>query len=143
MSWSPAQRQRILDERDILNVYFPDKVTWLHGQTKVDIRMSTNNNNEYCLRVYLPEDFPNSVPDLVVTHSPKPMPNWENNGQTHTLKRRDGFLRICHYRISRWSCENNLYDVFMKGRLWLEAYEAHLRTSKPLDHFLRDMQMNK
>mgnify|MGYP002803389171 CR=1 FL=1 len=97
MSWSPAQRQRILDERDILNVYFPDKVTWLHGQTKVDIKMTTNNNNEYCLRVYLPEDFPNSVPDLVVTHSPKPMPNWENYGQTHRLKRR----------------ENNLYDIFM------------------------------
>jgi hypothetical protein len=143
MAWSPAQRQRILVERDILSVYFPDRVTWLHGQTKVEIRMTTNNDNEYCLRVYLPADFPNSVPDMVVKQSPQPMPNWENNGQTHTLTRRDGFLRICHYRASRWSSDNTLYQVFMKGRLWLEAYEAHLRTSQPLDDFLGDMQINQ
>jgi hypothetical protein len=31
----------------------------------------------------------------------------------------------------------------MKGRLWLEAYEAHLRTSQPLDDFLGDMQINQ
>ena len=143
MSWNHVQRQRILVERDILNVYFPGKVTWLPGQTRVEIRMKTNNDNEYCLRVYLPDDFPNSVPDMVVTSSPKRMPNWENNGQTHTLKPHDGFLRICHYRASRWSNDTTLYEVFMKGRLWLEAYESHLLTSKPLDHFLRDMQISQ
>lgn len=143
MPWSPVQRHRILIERNILDIYFPGKVTWLQGQTKVEVRMTTNNDNEYCLRVYLAEDFPNSVPEMVVTQSPKPMPNWENNGETHTLKRRDGFVRICHYRASNWSDENTLYQVFLKGRLWLEAYEGHLRTSKPMDYFLRDMQINK
>ena len=143
MPWTRVQLHRILVERDILNTYFPGKVTWLQGQTKVEVRMTTNNDNEYCLRVYLADDFPNSVPDMVVAQSPKPMPNWENNGQTHTLKRRDGFVRICHYRVSNWSSENTLYQVLLKGRLWLEAYEAHLRTSKPLDNFLRDMQINQ
>lgn len=122
MPWSPLQRQRIVLERDILNVYFPNKVTWLHRLGKVEVKMKTNNENEYCLRVYLPEDFPYSVPDMVVAQSPEPMPNWENNGETHTLTRRDGLLRICHFRVSVWSNDNTLYEMFMKGRLWLEAY---------------------
>lgn len=143
MPWTRNQHYRILEEEEILSVYFPGRVTWLHGRTKVEIKMTTNNENDYTLRVYLPEDFPNSVPDLVVTESPQPMPDWQNNGQTHTLTRHDGFLRICHYRITRWSPDNNLYDVFMKGRLWLEAYEGHLRTSLPLDHFLRDMDIKQ
>ena len=141
MSWSKVQRSRILEERDILNAYFPSRVTWRDGATNVEIRMTTNSDNEYCLRVYLPDDFPNSVPDMVITESPQPMPDWQSGSQTHTRKRRDGFLRICHYRRARWDCDNYLYHVFLKGRLWLEAYEAHLRTSEPVDQFLRQMQL--
>ena len=141
MSWSKAQCLRILEERDMLSAYFPGKVTWRDRATKVEIRMTTNSDNEYCLRVYLPDDFPNSVPDMVIIESPQPMPDWQSGSQTHTRKRRDGFLRICHYRRARWDCDNYLYHVFLKGRLWLEAYEAYLRTSEPVDQFLRQMQL--
>lgn len=142
MFWTARQHRRILDEKEILSIYFPGRVTWLDGLTKVDVKMTTNDNNDYKLRVYLPEDHPNSVPDLVITESTMPLPSWENNGLTHTLKRRDGCLTICHYRASRWNPqEQNLYDVFMKGRLWLEAFEAHLRTSLPMGEFLKEMEI--
>jgi hypothetical protein len=57
----------------------------------------------------------------------------------HVLGTRDGGTKICHSRSSRWVPENTLYLVALKGRVWLEAYEAHLRTRKPLDRFLRHM----
>ena len=139
MQWNGVQMRRINVEREILDKYFPGKVRWidLRGDTKVEVTMTTNNDKTYCLRLYLPHDFPNSVPDLVVCNSPAPMPNWGGRGETHTLKQRDGNLRICHYRPSHWSDCNTFYQIFMKGRLWLEAYEGYLRTGAPVDNFLR------
>jgi hypothetical protein len=57
----------------------------------------------------------------------------------HTIGRVGECTKICHYRPSLWTPENTLYLVAMKGRIWLEGYEAHLRTGLPLDKFLRHM----
>ncbi|MGX7826047.1 hypothetical protein ACTG9Q_13230 [Actinokineospora sp. 24-640] len=57
----------------------------------------------------------------------------------HVLGGKDLATKICHYRPSRWVPDNTLYLVALKGRVWLEAYDAHLRTGKPLDNFLRHM----
>lgn len=145
MPWSPVQFHRIIVEKRVLDNYFAGKVKWLNPRrdTTVELTMTTNNDKHYTLRVYLPDDFPNSVPDMVVSNSPAPMPDWEGNGETHTLKRRDGYLRICHYRSSHWTDENTLYQVFMKGRLWLEAYEGYLRTGSPMDDFLKHMPLKE
>jgi hypothetical protein len=32
-----------------------------------------------------------------------------------------------------------MYQVFMKNRIWLEAYELHLPTGKSMENFLREM----
>lgn len=63
----------------------------------------------------------------------------EASASMHVLGTREGGTKICHFRSSRWVPENTLYLVALKGRIWLEAYEAHLRTGKPLDRFLRHM----
>jgi len=55
----------------------------------------------------------------------------------HTLNPRDGYLEICHYR--NWLPNLTLYKVVLKGRLWLEALEAHKRTGQPIDKFLPHM----
>ena len=103
--------------------------------------MTTNSNQEYCLRLYVPPDFPNSLPTMVVRRSPAPMPYWGSSGATHTLGRTsEGYLRICHYRENRWNAEHTFYEVFVKGRVWLEAYEGHLATGKPMDFYLGHMQ---
>lgn len=143
MRWNPIQRQRLVVEKDILEKYFPGKVQWIDptGNTKVEVTMTTNSNQVYCLRLYVPTDFPNSLPTLVVRSSPRPMPNWGNSGATHTLGRTgDGFLKICHYEDSHWNAEHTFYEIFMKGRLWLEAYEGHMTTQKPLDYYLGHMR---
>ena len=99
MPWSLAQRRRMVIVKDILDTYFSGKVQWIdpidpRGDTKVEITMTTNSDQTYRLRVYLPADFPNSVPDMIVCGSPAPMPDWGGNGEIHTLKPRDGYLRF-------------------------------------------------
>ena len=76
----------------------------------------------------------------VVRSSPLPMPRWGVDGEKHTLGYRDGFLKICHYRESRWTDRSTLYEVVMKGRFWLEAYEGYLMTGKCLSTFLGEMR---
>ena len=142
MPWTPDQRQRLVVEKDILEKYFPGKVEWVDptGDTKVDVTMITNSNQTYRLRVYVPRDFPNSLPIMAVKSSPNPMPNWGSCASTHTLgQTSEGFLVICHYRSENWNAEHTFYEIFMKGRLWLEAYEGHLSTGKTVDYFLGHM----
>ncbi|XP_028404882.1 uncharacterized protein LOC114527436 [Dendronephthya gigantea] len=148
MPWTPAQRTRLVTEKRILEQFFPGRVQWIdpQGDTKVEVSLNTNNGNKYRLRIYLKaadsssSDFPNSVPDMVVCSSPKPMPKWGADGKKHTLGYRDNFVKICHYRTSRWTDRSTLYEVVMKGRVWLEAYEGHLMTGKCLSEFLGEMR---
>ena len=53
MPWSAIQRQR-LDPIDPT------------GDTKVEVRVTCSNDKQHTLRVYLPSDYPNSVPDMIV-----------------------------------------------------------------------------
>ena len=142
MPWSQAQRQRLAAEKSVLEHYFSGCVKWIDpaSDTKVEVTLKTNNDNRYTLRIYI-GDFPSSIPDMVVVSSPKPMPGaWKSgSADNHTLSQRDGYLRICHYHSSQWNDRSSLYEVVMKGRVWLEAYEGHLRTGQPMSYFLREM----
>lgn len=148
MGWTPVQRQRLATEKTLLENFFPGCVTWIDptGDTKVEVALTTNTDKKYRVRLYLKtaesssSDFPNSLPDMVVSASPAPMPKWGSDGKTHTLGYRDGFLKICHYRSSRWTDRSTLYEVVMKGRIWIEAYEGHLKTGKDMDYFLGHMR---
>lgn len=143
MPWSQAQRSRLALERKLLKERFPEEdITWIHPHenTKVEIKISTNRDNSYKLRVYIPEDFPNSVPEMVVCDSPNPMPEWNESHINHTLMQREGFVNICHHYYRRWSPnKNKLWEVFKKGRLWLEAYESSLETGKSMNFYLDDI----
>ena len=44
------------------------------------------------------------------------------SGEQHTLAAHDGLTQICHFNSSQWMSQNTLYQILMKGRLWLEAY---------------------
>ena len=57
----------------------------------------------------------------------------------HVLSSKHGCTQICHFRSDLWSGENTLYQVVMKGMIWLEAYEAHLRTGQPMSRYLSEM----
>jgi len=147
MGWSSTQQRRLQVERQVLSKYFPS-FQWLNptdsGNTRVEGNVCTNAMNVYTLRVYVPSDFPNSRPDMVVTspyplrgYGGKDLKDYETSSSMHLLSPRDGYVKICHYRD--WSPELTLYLAVLKGRIWLEALEGHRKTGQPLDHFLRHM----
>ena len=147
MGWTVAQQKRLGMEKDLLSHYFRGRVTWIEptGNTRVEVRMTASNDKNYTLRIYLPPDFPNSCPTMVVSNPNAALRKLNGSlltrgsDEDHTYGSRDGLTVICHFRPNRWSNENTLYQVFMKGLIWLEAYEGHLRTGKPINTFLRDM----
>lgn len=146
MPWSQAQRQRLGFEKTLLESYFRDRVTWISpgDQTIVEVRATCTNDRQYTLRIYLPTDFPNSCPNMVVKASARLRARNGDllecyPGDNHIGKTVEGYTGICHFRPNRWRNDNTLYQVTMKGLIWLEAYEAHLRTGRPLSQFLTDM----
>jgi len=48
-------------------------------------------------------------------------------------------FQICHWRDARWHSGIVLQKVFLKGLLWIEAYEQHLATGLSLADFVRTM----
>ena len=146
MPWSQTQQRRLSMEKGILEKYFPGRVTWIdpQGSTKVEVAMNTNNGKAYTLRVYVPGDCLNSCPVMVVRRpsSPLTLRNGDQvpcSGDYHCWGKHDGYTQICHYRACNWTSSNTLYQVFMKGRIWLEAYEGHLRTGRALSAYLAEM----
>lgn len=146
MPWSATQRKRLGFEKELLERYFLDRVTWIDpgGHTKVEVQVTSSNDKQYTLRVYLPSDFPNSCPKMVVKKSSKlrAYNGWlleEYPGDNHIGYTIDGYTGICHFRPNLWRDDNTLYQVFMKGLIWIEAYEAHLRTGLPLSQYLGEM----
>lgn len=108
------------------------------GEQYLRIGARTNSGNVYTLHISL-DDFPFSQPKVFVTQMLKDFNgNCMNaaSSSMHTLSSERGWTRICHYGYSSWTPAVSLYKVYVKCRLWLEMYEAHLRTGKPLDYYL-------
>ncbi len=148
MTWTKVQQQRLQTERDILKRYFPN-FSWINptdsNNTRVEGNVCSNAGNIYTLRVYVPSDFPNSRPDMVVTspyplkgHNGKDLKEYGLSGTMHTLEPRDGYVKICHYKD--WLPNLTVYLVVLKGRIWLEALEGHRRTGQVLEDFLPHMK---
>jgi ubiquitin-protein ligase len=143
MGWSLVQQRRLQVERQALAEKFP-RFQWINptdpNNTKVEGYLRINSKMFYKIRLYVPSDFPNSRPDMVVI-SPYPLTGYEGkvlkvmDYSMHILSPRDGYVKICHYHD--WVPNLTLYAVVIKGRLWLEALESHKQTGLPIDHFLR------
>ena len=72
MGWSLTQRKRLAFENSIIKAYFhSDEVEWIdrNDDTKLEIFVTCSSNSNYTLRIYLPSDFPNSCPAMVVRSS--------------------------------------------------------------------------
>jgi hypothetical protein len=145
--WNSGQQQRLMQERMILAQYFPT-LAWynpvVRGSTYVEGVLTTNGGGRYQVRIMLPAQYLNDCPDMLVM---QPALLWDAGGrpmvtasaENHTLEAIGGHTRICHYNPRFWTPQNTIYLVALKGRIWLEAYEAHRRSGRPLDDFLPHM----
>ena len=119
-----------------------DRSHWQHQSRS---QSECTNDKQYTLRVYLPSDYPSSCPEMIVSYPSSCLRRRDGSlmsgmsGADHILGLRDGCTKICHFDSSLWKDDNTLYQVVMKGLIWLEAYEAHLRTGHSLNRYLQEM----
>lgn len=99
---------------------------------------------EYVLRVDLPDNYPDEMPSLYII---SPHTLCRNGGGTinelgtshafHTKSNGPGgCVAICHCSPANWDASRTLVQVFIKGVLWLCAYQAHLETDRDLSEFM-------
>ena len=135
-------RQRFEAEVALLQRKLPPTV-WHFDFNKerpfLAMAVKTKTGNLYTIQIEL-ERFPQSVPKVFVTrmlrdHNGEPMDKALHS--LHTLASEHGWTRICHYGSESWTPGVSLYKIYIKCALWLNIYEAHLKTGKPMEYYLK------
>jgi hypothetical protein len=145
--WQSTQQLRLVAESKILQKYFPS-FRWINpnrpGETSLVGSMHTNDENRYIISLKIPPDFPNSFPKALVKEPypligflGKNMTDFVTSSSMHLLCPINGYPQICHHSKSHWTPNKTIYDVLMKIRIWLEAFELYRTSGKSIDHFLR------
>lgn len=137
--------QRLKIETTILEKFFPNKFKFENlnqSNEYLDVGVKVQSGKVYRLKIVLAKDYPNAMPAVYITY---PLPLYKKDGSRiagashdmHTLTNDNDNIQICHYRSEKWHLNVTLYKVILKARVWLEAYEGHLRTGKPVDDYLK------
>lgn len=150
--WTMAQRERLLLEHRLLHHLGLAQFSLYHDRLgdRYEVLGTTVSNagNPYELWMPIPRGYPDVRPPLYVL---RPNPLRAASGGTvnalglshlmHTLTPGPGNeVQICHWRDTRWHAGITLHKVLLKGLLWLEAYEQHLATGKPINSFVTTMK---
>jgi len=148
--WTTDQRNRLALEHAILQqqgftqfgVYWNKESDTYYASGYA----SANSGRKYFLYMPIPFGFPDRRPPLYITD---PRPLLDAEGRTlvslgvshamHTLTPEAGWVQICHWKDDRWHSNILLHKVFLKGHLWIEAYEQHLATRRPISEFVQTM----
>lgn len=99
----------------------------------------TRSGTPYVIQIEL-EKFPRDVPKVFVMQMLRDCrgrPMDEARHDTHTLRSEHGWTRLCHYGPDSWTENVSLYLIYVKCALWLNIYELHLRTGKPMEYYLK------
>ena len=134
--------ERLNLEKSVLQRYLPSN-TYVFKDISTSspyvlMAAKTNRGHVYTLRIDL-DGFPTSLPHAFVTKMLKTKDGDDMDGASasmHTLPSEHGYTRICHYGNESWGPNVSIYKVYIKCRLWLEMYELHLQTGKPMDYYL-------
>jgi hypothetical protein len=148
--WTTAQRDRLGIEHQILQREgFSQFSVWYERKDDTYYASgvaTSNSGRRYSLYIPIPSGYPTQRPPLYITD---PCPLYTADGKTisslgishsmHTLSPLGDMVQICHWRDNRWHSGIVLQKVFLKAHLWIEAYEQHLATGRPLAEFVRTM----
>ena len=149
--WSAEQRQRLYVENEILKREGFDQFSvWHHPSDDTYTASGTataNSGHRYRLFLPIPAGYPHQRPSLYLIE-PNPLRMFDGSlvtslgvsHQMHTLTpHAAGWPQICHWREARWHSGIVLQKVFLKGLIWIEAFEQHLATGRPLADFVSTM----
>jgi hypothetical protein len=149
--WTPNQLSRLALEHQLLQFHgFTQFSVYHHTATNEYTASGTTCSNagyKYHLYIPLPSGFPTQRPPMYVTE-PCPLLMADRapinalgiSHRMHTLTPNAcGWVQICHWRDNRWHSGIYLHQVFLKGLIWIEAYEQHVSTGRDLADFVRTM----
>lgn len=144
MAWSTNQQYRLAFEKQLLARKMPHFQFYNPtGDTHVTGWARTSSGNSYQGKLVLPPDYPYDEPELFIA-SPRIL--WKhghrgtinNEGTSHAFhtysNERDGCVQVCH--TMDWDSSKTCVLVLVKMHLWLEAYEAHLKTGRDIADYL-------
>ncbi len=150
--WTSDQRNRLYLENEILHQEgFTQFSVYWHKDTdtyEASGNTSSSSGKLYRLAIPIPGGYPQARPPMYIAY---PAPLYAANGtpisalgvshDMHTLApSSSGQVQICHWRDNRWHSRILLHKVFLKGLIWIEAYEQHLATGRPLAEFVSTMK---
>ena len=144
--WSAAQQKRLAVEEQILNRELPQfRFHNRSGDTFVSGHQGANGaSRQYQLKLQLTPDYPYEMPMLYIA---SPTTLWKHRhkgtinaeGVSHAFHTQEngpgGCVQVCHFE--NWVSTNTCVAVFLKGILWIQAYEHHLATGDDIADFLR------
>lgn len=149
--WRDDQRKRLVLEHEILQREGFDQFSVYHDRSADTYwavgNASANSGRQYRLYIPIPAGYPHQRPPMYVTE-PNPLRMYDGtlvaslgvSHNMHTLApHSQGWPQICHWRDGRWHSGILLQKVFLKGMMWIEAYEQHLATGRPLAEFVLTM----
>jgi len=107
------------------------------------VALLTNSKKAYTVKIDLSSaNYPDSSPPEAYIINPKPLLTYTGESMLgashvmHTLSGKDDCVQVCHYGGQDWHPGVLLYQIIIKIRIWLEAYEAHLKTGQGLSDYL-------
>ena len=149
--WSDDQRRRLVLEHQVLQREGFDQFSVYHDRSYdtywASGLASANSGRQYKLHIPIPSGYPYQRPPMYVT-SPYPLRAFDGSlisslgvsHQMHTLSPdSNGYVQICHWRDARWHSGIMLQKVFLKGLIWIEAFEQHVATGRPVSEFVSTM----
>lgn len=145
--WSGEQRARLALEEQLLSKLPGFSFTNREdsSQTAVNGQYTSSTEKSYWLWVWLGPGYPHQAPDLYVQWPRSLKDFWgkplEKHGTSHSMhlwkSKWPELTNICHWKSEFWSASQTIVSVLAKGILWVEAYEAHLRTGNTIDFYSR------
>jgi ubiquitin-protein ligase len=151
MARTSEQQQRLAFEAKLVAKYFPEfRLLEQDGKSTLKGWVQTNEGKKYTLQIPIPESYPFTKPDLyLMDPSELPMHGGERTinslGTSHDYHANrngpEGVVNICH--THNWESSRTFVQILLKGRVWCELYEEHLKTGETIDSLLRSYTARK
>jgi len=110
---------------------------------RIEGAILTSAGQSYEVRVLVPAAFPYTHPQVFVV-SPIQGRGASLTGVSHAMHTLTPDLenhpQICLYNDRNWNPALTLHHVLIKAAVWLEAFEQHRRTGRPINDFLADVR---
>ena len=135
---------RLLFETAILKRYFANRFLFseVDGEEVLLVGVKSQAGKIYQIKIELSELYPLEMPNAFIVY-PKGLKNFkgkrlpEFSHQMHILENDSKGVQICHFLPGNWNPNQSLYKVILKVKIWIEAYEGHLKNGKPINDYLQ------